>query len=501
MVDEPGAPDTLESADESGHSRLSARRRWIIWIAVGAVLLAGGALATSTVIKSPEQAAADTAPPPRDLLVAKVQKRVLTATVIVRGTVRAGQSVDVSPIAVGGEGATAPVITKIPVKSGQALEPGQLLLEVSGRPVFVLKGRLPVYRDLKPGTEGDDVAQLQAALNRLGHGTGGDAEGTFGAGTKAALRGLYADLGYDPLPALPDGEQRLEDAETAVTAAQRSLQDAQAAGSAGGTGAAESGADAGPAAAPADGGDGGNDGGGGSRAVERAQADLADAQEELAEVQAAAGPMLPANEVVFLSDFPARVATVSGSVGTEVDGPVMTVSAGDLVVHALLQEHEKGLIHKGQQARILSELSGVSADGEVASVSEDRTQEPAEPGSGGADGAGGSGSRGQAGYLLKVAPDEALPAELAGQDVRLTVEAASTDGPALVVPVSAVSAGADGKTSVTVVDGTGRQERVPVRTGTAGDGFVQILPVTKGSVDAGDAVVTGVNPGHSSGAG
>ncbi|SCE34580.1 Putative peptidoglycan binding domain-containing protein, partial [Streptomyces sp. SolWspMP-sol7th] len=38
------------------------------------------------------------------------------------------------------------------------------------------------------------MRQLQAALRSLGHGTGGDTSGSFGAGTKSALSALYRAL-------------------------------------------------------------------------------------------------------------------------------------------------------------------------------------------------------------------------------------------------------------------------------------------------------------------
>ena len=78
-----------------------------------------------------------------------------------------------------------------------------------------------------------------------------------------------------------------------------------------------------------------------------------------------------------------------------------------------------------------------------------------------------------------------------GLDVRLTVTAAQTDGNVLVVPVSAVSAAADGDTTVTVQDATGRLRRVGVQAGESGDGFVAVSPVEAGTLKAGDRVVVG----------
>ncbi|MFI2352015.1 peptidoglycan-binding protein [Streptomyces sp. NPDC019443] len=477
-------------------------------VAASAVVLAGAGVAASSVIKSPAQAAAEAGPPPEDVLIATVERRVLQETVVLRGAVTAGQSVQVNPTGGGREGAAKSVVTKMSVKVGDTVKKGQALLEVSGRPVFALKGDLPVYRDLKPGATGNDVKQLQQALRSMGHGSGSDAAGMFGPGTKKALKAFYASLGYDPLPAQADGGAAVTAAEEAVSSAERALEDTRdaldtATGSEAAVDTETQGADG--KAADADGGTGGRSAGGGGadaqKAVERAEEDLAKAREDLAETRAADGPMLPSSEVVFLEGFPARVDAVQARVGTEVSGSVMTVSAGALVVHGYLQEHQKGMVRPGQKVEILSEASGITASGKVLSVADSVDSGPGgqssqqDGQSRGEDDAGGASSGGARGHLMIVEPDKPLSTELAGQDVRLTIEAASTDGKALVVPVTAISAGADGKTVVTVVSGTGKQRRVQVRPGTTGDGFVEVTPVADGELAEGDNVVTGVNPG------
>ncbi len=434
------------------------------------MLLAGAGVVASTLIKSPSQAAADAKPPERSVLTSAVEHRVLTTSVIVRGQVVAGQSVDVAPQVAGGEDGAAPVVTKLPVKQGDRLKAGQVLLEVSGRPVFVLHGRIPVYRDLKPGAEGDDVKQLQEALRELGHGTGGDTAGTFGAGTKAALNAFYATIGYDPLPAVDDDGERLKAAEDAVTAAERAMQEAEDAED------KES-----------------------AHAVQYARDDLAEARDDLAAAQAASGPRLPAGEVVFLQDFPARVDAAPGRVGARVDGTMMTVSGGKLAVQAYLQEHQKGLVRKGQRVQIYSELTGIEAQAKVASLADSPTaSDSGGNGDGGGEGeprGGAPAAPGRSGYLLRVVPSKALDARLAGQDVRLTIEAARTDGKALVVPITALTAGADGRTTVTVLQQDGKQRRVKVRTGTAGDGFVAVEPMGSARLEKGEQVITGVKKG------
>lgn len=479
------------AVEGAGASAGMARRRaWVGAVAVGAVLLSGAGVAASQVIKSPAQTAAEAGPPPLDVLVARVEKRVLRDTVIVRGTVTSAQSVQVTPTAAGGEGAAAPVVTKVAVRQGDRVDAGRMLLEVSGRPVFALPGALPVYRDLKPGATGDDVKQLQRALSGLGHGTGSDRAGTFGAGTKAALSSFYRSIGYDPLPAVADRGEAVRSAEDAVTSGERALEDARSAATATttpGAGTKGSGVTKGA----------GQDA---ARAVNRAAEDLRRARERLAEARAAAGPMLPAGEVVFLESFPARADAVAVRPGSPVSGAALSLSAGALVVRGQLQDHQKGLVRAGQKVEILSEVSGLTAAAEVLSVAD--APQSAPPAAPGGDKGGGQGQGQQApapggptGYEMLVRPLAPLDTKLVGQDVRLTVEAAATDGDALVVPVSAVSAGADGRTTVTVVDGTGTQRRVEVRPGTTGDGYVEVRPTGDGTLADGDAVVTGVNPG------
>jgi len=483
-----------------GGSGLTRRRRWAAGIATGAVLVSGAGLAAGQMIKSPAQAAADSQPPPPSVLTAPVERRVLEDSLTVRGTVTAAQSVDVAPTAGAPEGG-APVVTKLPVKAGQQFEAGQLLVEVSGRPVFALRGKLPMFRDLKPGAEGDDVAQLQRALDDVGYSTAGDREGHFGERTKAALTAFYTGIGYAPLPAQPDGEENVESAESAVTEAKRAVEDAESGLSAGQQPPAD-GSAVGDDNGTADGGDGkeGRPGSSGlQRQVERAREDLAKAREELTRVRAATGPMLPASEVVFLSRFPARVDEVRSRVGGHVEGSVMSLSAGALVVNGSLQQHEKGLVRTGQKVEIFSEVTGQSASAKVTTVADAPGRAQTASTSGDSDESRAK-SDGAPGYLMVVKPDKALPAELAGQDVRLTVRAASTKGEALVVPLSAISAGADGKTTVTVVQHDARR-RVPVATGATGDGYVEVRPLQKGALSEGERVLVGVRAGPQADAG
>jgi peptidoglycan hydrolase-like protein with peptidoglycan-binding domain len=107
--------------------------------------------------------------------------------------------------------ASDPVVTRAPTKRVTAVVDGQVLVEVSGRPVFVLSGGLPPYRDLSLGDDGPDVAELQEALHRLGYLAGIRRRGSLDQQTASAIAALYEDHGYrTPAGAQPTGEDRGE---------------------------------------------------------------------------------------------------------------------------------------------------------------------------------------------------------------------------------------------------------------------------------------------------
>lgn len=199
----PGPASTSPPATPTGGTTptapSTAGRRKALWIAVTAAVgvLLLGYLAT-VFVRSPAQRAAETAPPPPSLVTATVESKVLADAVVVRATVQAQGTVNAVPSGVPA-GAARAVISKLPVAPGGALQAGQVAVEVSGRPVVVLQGSVPAYRDLKEGAVGQDVTQLQDALGQIGHPSTPDPHGTFGAGTGKAVEAMYQAVGY-PLP-------------------------------------------------------------------------------------------------------------------------------------------------------------------------------------------------------------------------------------------------------------------------------------------------------------
>lgn len=384
---------------------------------------------------------------------------MLQDTVVLRGLAGADVTVPVTPASP--DGARA-LVTAVRVGAGDPFEAGQVLVEVSGRPLLALAGSVPAFRDLRPGMRGRDVTQAQSALRALGH-LSAEPDGVYGQATKEAVASLYAELGYDPpvtgdpgaVAAAQDGVRQAERALAVAEQELARLQRDPPETSPGQPDPVET----------------------ARQQVRFAQEDLASAQTRRDEVAAITGAMLPQSEVVFLPEFPGRVEQSVARVGldlAELSGPLLTVSSGDLVVRATVNPGQRELLAEGMPVEILSELSGISAAGEIAEIGELAVDD--------------SGVRG---HPMLVRPvDGPLDEQLAGVDVRLTVTAAATDGPVLVVPLSAVFAGADGQVAVLRVDGAGIQSRVPVVAGVSGDGFVAVTPIDS-DLAAGDLVVVG----------
>ena len=163
-----------------------------------AALVALGAWWLGSRIESPADAAARTAPPAPSPILVPIEARVLSSTIVTRGTGRFGlpQKISLSPSVL----KTGPgLITTLPLRNAQ-LQEGSLLMTASGRPVFVFQGLIPAYRDLVPGISGDDVRQLERALERLGFKPGA-VDGVYDAQTAGAVARWYATRKWEPFGA------------------------------------------------------------------------------------------------------------------------------------------------------------------------------------------------------------------------------------------------------------------------------------------------------------
>jgi hypothetical protein len=446
---------------------------------MGAALLSIGGLIGATFVKSPAQLAADTAPPAETATTAKVTSQVLTASVPMRGVVYPSTQYNVSASGSGGQ----LYITKLHLSPGSSVTNGTLLAEIDGEPMFVLKGKVPAWRTLSPGESGPDVAQLQDALNLLGWYGEGDRAGYFGPATKDAVAAFYTHLGYAVPTTGAATQQAVNQAQKAVTADDQQIARLKD-----------------------------------SRKPDGAQLSAAESQlsadeTALSSAEAVNGPEVPQNDVVFLPSVPSTVVAVNGGVGQRPGSPFLELSAPDaLTLTGELPPAYASAIKPGLTVTIYDAVSGTHATGKVASVGAPTTSVPSgttvDIGGGSAGSSGSSGSQGSAGSQgspgsagsagssgdttfvpVNVTPAVPLAASLNGANVLVTVQTGQTEGPVLTVPAAAIVTTASGQSSVTVAGPGGKQTNVPVTPGLSANGYVQVTPLTRGALAAGDNVV------------
>ena len=179
---------------ESGPARdpLGPRRLFFGGLAIGLIAMSVVGLATAVFIASPQDVAARSAAPAVTPITAVARWQVLRHAITVQGIVRARRPILVTAMAP----FSTVTLTRMPEKAGDLVKPGHVIAEIDGRPVILLRGRLPAYRNLHEGDHGPDVSQLQRALGRLGY-ADYDARGHFGDSTALALLLFYRHLGYN----------------------------------------------------------------------------------------------------------------------------------------------------------------------------------------------------------------------------------------------------------------------------------------------------------------
>lgn len=172
---------------------LRTRRFFLAGVAVGVLAMSATGFAAATLIASPGQVAARYAAPPAAVITGYARWQVLRHGIVLPAVVMAARTISVT--------ASAPyardIVTAVDVRVDDRVRPGQVLAQLDGRPVLLLRGVLPAYRDLREGDTGPDVTQLQAALERLGY-ADFDQPGVFGQSTSLALLLFYRHLGYRP---------------------------------------------------------------------------------------------------------------------------------------------------------------------------------------------------------------------------------------------------------------------------------------------------------------
>ncbi|MFZ4662527.1 MAG: peptidoglycan-binding domain-containing protein [Caldilineaceae bacterium] len=495
----------------------SKRNVTLVVVLALVVLAAVGGWLAGTLIQSPAEAAARTAPPTPSPILVPVEKRLLTSAIVTRGTGRYGlpQGVSLAPsTAKGGAG----IITTLPVQGAQVNE-GDLLLTASERPVFVLQGATPVYRDLRLGMTGNDVRQLEESLARLGFDPGA-VDGVFDEQTSSAVTAWYEAAGWQSVApsttqmaarqsletALAEARDAQSSAEEAAAAAplaveavratadkankiaaaavaDQTLQRAAVFAQADASAAERTAADAALAVAQATAKATQLEGEAAiqaainhqkkmERSALRAAVTTQRLAAQLALAQQQATVYVPADELVFLPALPVRVAGLQAAIGDPAQGALLSVTNNQLAVDGALQLTEAPLVKPGMAVQIDEPDLGVVAAGIVVNVAD-------APGTNGVDGFHV--------YFETEVTESATP--LDGFSLRLTIPVNSTDGMVTAVPLSAVALRSDGASTVQV-ERNGVLETVVVKPGLAANGFVEVTPVD-GTLTAEELVLVG----------
>jgi hypothetical protein len=210
-------------------------------------------------------------------------------------------------------------------------------------------------------------------------------------------------------------------------------------------------------------------------AVTTAENDAAAAAGARTRLRARTGPVVPMAEVGFAPSLPAAVTAVASDVGFAAPASLITLTPEDLVVRvAGLVGADSGVVDQGSAAQ-LALPGGEVVAGRVTSV---------------------AAAAGAMGLDVEIAPGEPLDMALAGENIKVTFEEASTSGEVLGVPQGAISSDSAGALSVVVVDPAQADRgpvlrRVEVEIGVAGADLVEVSSIQAGELEEGMEVVIG----------
>jgi hypothetical protein len=209
MVREMADSSSLtESASEPGGAlggRPRHRRRWIaagVLAAVAAVGIGAGVIDGYGGGGTGSSGVSDNAYPTSTVI---VTRQSLSSEIPVNATLGYGGSYEVVNQASG-------ILTQLP-PPGKVIAEGQVLYEVSGRPVVLLYGSTPAYRSLSEGTNsgvtGPDVRELNADLVAMGYASSSEipaGSDVFSSWTTLGVEKLQSALGVSVNGTLTLGE-------------------------------------------------------------------------------------------------------------------------------------------------------------------------------------------------------------------------------------------------------------------------------------------------------
>lgn len=382
--------------------------------------------------QSPAQRAAQAEPPAEQPVVVRVTRGDLSEQTTLHAQARAGNSSKLAlPLATNG----ASVITARVLQSGEELSLGATPVWINDRPVIVLNGAFPLYRDLGPGDTGADVRLLQQNLRSLGYGVAVDGE--FGSHTARALTALYRSIGAST------PERIVKEQEESALVPSRAAASPSQQGSSPGTQAAS--------------------------APERA------AENHPTEGEVATPPKkevyLPLSEVIVVPSLPVRAESIPAQ-GTvlSAENALIAVEAGQgqlegtlpAAVAAKISGSVNGTARLGQDVVTVS--GSLERSSATAETSPQTSEASGESSTGNSDDVQDRGRSSSSSRIVLTPTNAEIPASWLGrEDVLVTLDLMPPLQDVLTVPQSAIASDASGTMSVLRKSTEGDFEQIPVQ--------------------------------------
>jgi hypothetical protein len=185
MVEDTRTPPAVAAGATQADEPPGRRRRRVLLAGAGVLLVLGAAVGMWASTRSD-----DTAPTAAGVAATtRVERGTLSATESWDGAVEYGSPFTVNSRAAG-------TVTRL-LGQGERVGRSDELYRVNERPVTLLIGEVPMYRDLAIGDSGADVRQLEMNLVKLRFG-GFETDRAFTASTAKAVRAWQRTIGVEP---------------------------------------------------------------------------------------------------------------------------------------------------------------------------------------------------------------------------------------------------------------------------------------------------------------
>ncbi len=177
-----------------GKTPSQPRYRFVSLMLVITLLVGGLGFFAGSRMQNAADAASERTAPSASPITVSVEQRELRSTIIARGVAEYPSMIEITLGGlVGGDGERQ--VVTVSSQQGTTIGDGDLLGQVSGRPIIALEGDQPSFRTLRIGSVGADVNQLELALSRFGFDPG-EIDQEFTRSTALAVAQWYESLGF-----------------------------------------------------------------------------------------------------------------------------------------------------------------------------------------------------------------------------------------------------------------------------------------------------------------